>query len=124
MHPYAPGELSGGGTSRPFALGGRALQATIGGLFIERDTYVTVDSPRPVEGSWQLGDDEFFLLGDNSPVSNDSRHWSNPVRRGHVQGLARRRAPLEMLGTEPRDAELARDPGIVGEVMTQSDAAN
>jgi len=98
VHPFAPGEAPGGGTSRPFALGSRALQATMGELCIERDTYVTVDSPRPVEGSWQLGDDEFFLLGDNSPVSHDSRHWSNPVRRRHVRGIARRRASSSVFG--------------------------
>ena len=31
-----------------------------------------------------MGDDEFFFLGDNSPVSLDSRGWRAPVVPRHL----------------------------------------
>ena len=32
-----------------------------------------------------LGPDEYFILGDNSPVAADSRYWRKPVP-GHQPG--------------------------------------
>ena len=46
-----------------------------------RDVYYT-DVPRPGTGEplekYELGPDEYFVLGDNSPISDDSRHWLHP----------------------------------------------
>ena len=46
-----------------------------------RDVYYT-DVPRPGTGlppdKYELGPDEYFVLGDNSPISDDSRHWPHP----------------------------------------------
>ena len=61
---------------------------------VYRDIYYTghlaVGPRRPfgVEIPYVLGVDEFFVLGDNSPVSNDSRFWerSPVVRRDRFLG--------------------------------------
>jgi type IV secretory pathway protease TraF len=48
---------------------------------IFRDVYYTA-VPRAGTGlapdRFDLGDDEYFVLGDNSPISLDSRHWVPP----------------------------------------------
>jgi signal peptidase I len=65
---------------------------TLAHTTIFRDTYYTRGgrsrrTPRAVEGSpFQLNEDEFFVLGDNSPNSEDGRWWSEPemVTRGQA----------------------------------------
>ncbi|HZZ71993.1 MAG TPA: S26 family signal peptidase [Pirellulales bacterium] len=48
---------------------------------VYRDVYYT-QVPRVGTGAppadYPLGADEFFVLGDNSPISDDSRHWPRP----------------------------------------------
>jgi signal peptidase I len=86
------------GTAQPFAIGvqvagiefagvqGARIQGAAGqgaairllDLRLYRDRY---DSQHPVgtpplpSGGWQLASDQYFLLGDNSPISLDSRLW-------------------------------------------------
>lgn len=38
-------------------------------------------------GTWILGNDQYFLLGDNRPNSSDSQNWG-PVSAEHILGLA------------------------------------
>jgi signal peptidase I len=71
---------------RPVAFGIKGGSATVRDIRIYRDVYYTsalAYSPRRpfgVEEPYQLGPDEFFVLGDNSAVSNDSRFWQrSPV---------------------------------------------
>jgi hypothetical protein len=40
-----------------------------------------------MHGPRHLESDEYFVLGDNSSASRDSRHWpAGTVRRCHLQG--------------------------------------
>jgi signal peptidase I len=65
--------------ANPLSIGARGTRVTIEQLRLFRDVYYT----RPPGTFWnqdagasvQLGADEYFVLGDNSPLSQDSRHW-------------------------------------------------
>jgi signal peptidase I len=67
-------------TSQPFAIGTDGIGAEVTELRVLRNEYYT----RPIsptletagDGPVRLGDREFFVLGDNSPISEDSRTWS------------------------------------------------
>lgn len=65
------------------AVGVVSGSASIRHLRVYRDVYYTpqlAGSMRPghaVEAPYVLGSGEYFMLGDNSPVSNDSRFWSH-----------------------------------------------
>jgi signal peptidase I len=67
-------------TSRPVALGADGPALEISAIRLARDVCYT--APPGVLGRWgvsqpvRLGKDEYFMLGDNSAVSDDSRSWS------------------------------------------------
>jgi signal peptidase I len=80
-----------GPDDKPVALGVRGGGLTVSGLRLFRDVYYTetlANTPRrpsAVDAPLRLGLDEFFVLGDNSPVSNDSRFWdARPVVPGRL----------------------------------------
>jgi signal peptidase I len=100
------------GSETPVALGvvGGALE--VRDFRIYRDVYYTsslANTPRHPHGllsTVNLGADDYFVLGDNSPVSNDSRFWvDGPVVKGsmfvgrpflvHIPGQV---VPLEVFG--------------------------
>ncbi len=94
---------------------GRAL--TCRHMRIDRDVYYTLTSKTLRAGPGQpfpLGPEEYFVLGDNSPSSHDSREWH---RVGpHLEDPDRPR-PYR-LGTVPRDQIVGRAffvylPGLV-----------
>jgi len=72
----------------PVSIGAQGGGLDVSDLKIYRDVYYTsslANTPRRpfgVDIPYILGPDEYFVLGDNSPVSNDSRFWtSSPVVR-------------------------------------------
>ncbi len=70
----------------PIGLGVNGGDLTVEGIRIYRDLHYTNSLPNtPLQGHGvrspvALAEEEYFVLGDNSPVSNDSRFWSgSPV---------------------------------------------
>ena len=80
------GELdSASGTATPFSVGVRNLTVSLRDLRLYRDVYYTSggESLRLDKqmAPLLLGKNEVYVLGDNAPVSLDSRHWGPlPVR--------------------------------------------
>ncbi len=83
VRPYAPSS-PGPASSRAsldgsLAIGSQGLGVTLGDLRVYRDVYYT--HPIGPDGRWgldhpaELSEDEYFVLGDNSPISSDSRTW-------------------------------------------------
>ena len=69
----------------PVAFGARQGAVTVKSVTLYRDVHYTTENHRhATERPLKLGDDEFFFLGDNSPVSLDSRGWVNPVVARHL----------------------------------------
>jgi signal peptidase I len=63
-----------GGMSRPLQFGVRGASVAVRNLRLYRDIhYLTVGRS---DGGWRLGPDEYFLLGDNTSNSHDSRRWA------------------------------------------------
>jgi len=71
------------GTGTPFAVSSTGLEITETELTVYRDIYYcpqAVGAP-PAAERVQLADDEYYLLGDNSPISVDSRSWGGVPAR-------------------------------------------
>ncbi|MBS0202960.1 MAG: signal peptidase I [Planctomycetes bacterium] len=68
--------------------GGRGLDVHVDQLKLFRDVYYTSTRARNgVNRPYDLEDEEYFVMGDNSPVSHDSRRWDDaPVHRSLLLG--------------------------------------
>lgn len=64
-------------SSRPVVLIADGSRWTIDRFRIDRDVHYRGESSE--ESSRRLSGHEYFMLGDNSPISNDSRKWSIPA---------------------------------------------
>jgi signal peptidase I len=75
---YEPPAEPGPAPRRPVRLGGRNLRLRVRNVRLYRDVYYTAEGARGLQ-AYQLADAagrrEYFALGDNSPVSVDSRLW-------------------------------------------------
>lgn len=84
MEAASTGETS----ATPLAIGiGGSGQCRLQDLRVLRDIYYL--DPHHRGGIWQpppLGKDEYALLGDNPPLSIDSRAWERGIRRGNILG--------------------------------------
>lgn len=76
-HPYNPSHNTEVEPLHPLAIGTRGLHIDFHEPRVWRDLYYL--DPQGLSRRWelptQLGNDEYALLGDNQPVSIDSRHW-------------------------------------------------
>ncbi len=86
----------------PVRIGTRGVGVEVSRLRVYRDIYYTRGGGRNASDQpIQLGGDEYFVLGDNSPVSNDGRSW--------VQGAIKR---SQLLG-KPLVVHLPSRPGRI-----------
>ena len=78
-HPYSPEDSPLQPTSRPLAIGGTGMQFRLERLQVFRDVFYLDPACRGLVWSHAvLAEDEYLVLGDNVPISRDSRHWTNP----------------------------------------------
>ncbi len=69
----------------PVKFGARDLRVSVSELTLYRDVYYTRgDSRHGITEPYRLQADEYFFLGDNSPVSLDSRSWMDAVVRDNM----------------------------------------
>ena len=67
-----------GEVRRPLQLGARGCRIVVRNLKLYRDIYYTQYGVHRTRRPARLGPDEYYMLGDNSENSEDSRKWPTP----------------------------------------------
>jgi signal peptidase I len=70
------------GTERPFQLGARGVSVVLHQLTLSRDIHYRSEDEDAINATrrpLQLGTNQYFLMGDNSASSSDSRVWEVPT---------------------------------------------
>ena len=76
--PLPTADLSRSATT-PLQIGASGAGLVVSHVRLDRDIFYRDGPGRTgTQTAWQLGADEYFVLGDNSPVSLDSRSWPSP----------------------------------------------
>ena len=73
-----PARAGRGGVRQPLQLGARGALVRVKNLRLFRDIHYRADGPNGTKSPCRLGPGEYFMLGDNSPDSHDSRGWAVP----------------------------------------------
>src|SRR5205085_12019715 len=63
---------------RPVRVGARGVEVCIHNFRLFRDIHYAEAGPHGSRTAVLLGAGEYFVLGDNSPNSDDNRFWSGP----------------------------------------------
>lgn len=63
---------------RPFQVGARGVSVVVRNFKLFRDIHYRTEGRNVKDPGCRLGPDEYFMLGDNSADSQDSREWSAP----------------------------------------------
>jgi signal peptidase I len=66
------------GVTRPAQIGGRGVELIVSNFRLFRDVHYTPTGEHGTRQPYRIGASEYFVLGDNSPESKDSRLWNQP----------------------------------------------
>lgn len=87
-HDLPQSAQAGDHSGRPLALGTRGLGLAVRDLRVWRDAYYYWPQPtrnrHGLSAAVKLGPDEYFVVGDNVPFSDDSRSWPAPGVPQHL----------------------------------------
>lgn len=107
--PFAPVDQPEAGqrfeVKRPVKVGALGVEAVVRNVRLFRDIHYTQAGQHGIAKPYRLQGGEYFVLGDNSPNSDDSRFWDNPaVPEAHFLGkpfmvhLPTQNARVDVLG--------------------------
>jgi signal peptidase I len=76
--------------TRPVQFGIQGASVVLRNLRLARDAHYRAFGQSGCDAPYRLGPDEYFVLGDNSANSSDSRSWENDLTRQHIPGVPER----------------------------------